>query len=136
MEQSPVGSRFSELLFPDVTGTATERVRTCGFRRNLSSFDSAPKIRDSLLSNSFESFLVTCEGRLLPLGRLDNQSGEKTTSLRDRDRLRNDPQWVPGFLSCHYQKFPERLRNTSELVGLGETRQVLTRHPRHETMSY
>ena len=57
--RSPVGSRFSELLFLDVPGTATEQVRTCGFRRNSSSFDRATKIRDSVLVNSFESFLVT-----------------------------------------------------------------------------
>ena len=58
-EWSPVGSRFSELLFLDVPGTATEQVRTCGFRRNSSSLDRAPKIRDSVRLNSFESFLVT-----------------------------------------------------------------------------
>ena len=46
-------SRFSEFLFLDVPGTATEQVRTCGFRRNSSSFDKAPKIRDSVLLNSF-----------------------------------------------------------------------------------
>ena len=57
-ERSPVGSRLSELLFLDVPGTATEQLRTCGFRRNSSSFDRAPKIRDSVLLNSFESFLV------------------------------------------------------------------------------
>ena len=55
----PVVSRFSELLFLDLPGTATEQVRTCGFRRNSSSFDKVPKIRDFLLLNSFESFLVT-----------------------------------------------------------------------------
>ena len=58
-ERSPVGSWISKLLFLDVPGTATEEVRTCGFRRNSSSFDRAPKIRDSVLLNSFESFLVT-----------------------------------------------------------------------------
>ena len=59
MERSPVGSPFSELLFLDVPGTAMEQVRTCGSRRNSSIFDRAPKIRDSVLLNSFESFLVT-----------------------------------------------------------------------------
>ena len=59
MEPSPVGSRFSELLFLDVPGTATEQVRASGFRRNSSSFDRAAKIRDSVLLNSFQSFLVT-----------------------------------------------------------------------------
>ena len=54
-----MGSGFSESLLLDVPGTATERVRICGFRRNSSSFDKAPKIRDSVRLNSFESFLVT-----------------------------------------------------------------------------
>ena len=58
-ERSPVGSRFSELLFLDVPGTATEQVRACGFRRNSSSLDKAPKMRDSARLNSWESFLVT-----------------------------------------------------------------------------
>ena len=58
-ERSPVGFRYSELVFLDVSGIATEQVRTCGFRRNSSSFDRAPKIRDSVLVNFFESFLVT-----------------------------------------------------------------------------
>ena len=34
-----------------------------------------------------------------PLGYLDYQSDEKRIPLRDRDRLENDPHWVPGFLS-------------------------------------
>ena len=50
---------FSRLLLLDVPGTATEQVRTCGFKRNSSSFDKAPKMRDSVLLNSIESFLVT-----------------------------------------------------------------------------
>ena len=58
-ERSPVGSRFSESLFLDVPGTAMEQVRTCGFRRNSSSLDKAPKIRDSVRLNSFESLLLT-----------------------------------------------------------------------------
>ena len=53
-----MGSRFSESLFLDVPGTATEQVRTCGFRRNSWSLDRAPKIRDSVQLSSFESFLV------------------------------------------------------------------------------
>ena len=55
-ERSPVGFQFSESSFLDVPGTATEQVRTCGFRRNSSSLDKAPKIRDSVRLNSFESF--------------------------------------------------------------------------------
>ena len=58
-ERSPVGSRFPELLFLDVPGTAMEQVRTCGFRRNSSSLDKASKIHDSVRLNSLESFLVT-----------------------------------------------------------------------------
>ena len=57
--RSPVGSRFSGLLLLDFPGTATEQVRTCGFRRNSSSLDKAPKMRDSVRINSWESFLLT-----------------------------------------------------------------------------
>ena len=49
---------FTRLLLLDVPGATTEQVLTCGFKRNSSSFDKAPKIRDSVLLNSFESFLV------------------------------------------------------------------------------
>ena len=58
-ERSPVGSRFSELLFLDILGTATKQVRTCGFRRNWLSLDKAPKMHDSVRLNFCESFLVT-----------------------------------------------------------------------------
>ena len=51
-----MGSRFSESLFLDVPGTATEQVRTCAFRRNSSSLDRATKIRDSARLNSFFLF--------------------------------------------------------------------------------
>ena len=77
-----------------------------------------------------------CEDNFPPLGYFCYQSDEKRISLRDRDPLRNDPQWVPGFLSCCSWMFQERLRNKSELVGSEETRQVLTMHPRYETLSY
>ena len=56
-ERCPVGSRFPESLFLDVPGTATEQIRPCGFRRNSSSLDRAPKI--CVWLNSFERFLVT-----------------------------------------------------------------------------
>ena len=56
---TPVGSPFSELLFLDVPGTATQQVRLCGFRRNSSSLDKAPKMRDSVQLSSWESFSVT-----------------------------------------------------------------------------
>ena len=58
-ERSPVSSRFSESLFPDVPETATEQVRNCGFGRISSSLDRAPRIRDSVRLDSFESFSVT-----------------------------------------------------------------------------
>ena len=77
-----------------------------------------------------------CEDNHPPLRYWDYQSDEKRISLRDRDRLRNDSQWVRGFLSCCSWMFPERLRNKSELMGSEEIRQVLTGHPRYETMSY
>ena len=57
-ERSLLSSRFPESLFLDVPGTATEQVWTCGFRWS-SSFDRALKMRDTVLLNSFESFLVT-----------------------------------------------------------------------------
>ena len=58
-ERSPLGSRFPETLFLVVPGRATEKVRNCGFRRNSSSLERAPIIRDSVRLHSFESFLVT-----------------------------------------------------------------------------
>ena len=63
-----------------------------------------------------------CEDSLLPLGCLDDQSGEKSISLRGRDRLRDDPQWFPCSLKCYSWIFQERLRNKSELVGSEGTR--------------
>ena len=51
-----MSSRFPESLFLDNPGMAREEVRTCGFRRNSSFLDRAPKIRNSLRVNSFESF--------------------------------------------------------------------------------
>ena len=58
-EQYPVGSRFSELLFLYVPGTATEQVRTCGFRRKTSSLDKALEIHQSVQLNSREVFSRT-----------------------------------------------------------------------------
>ena len=51
-----------------------------------------------------------CEDTLPTLSCLDYQSVEKRISLRDRDRLGNDPHWVPGFLSCCTWMFPEQVR--------------------------
>ena len=53
-ESSPVASQFSESLFRDVPGTATEQVRTCGFRRNPSNLNKAPRRRDSVRLKSWE----------------------------------------------------------------------------------
>ena len=58
-ERSPVASRFSEALLLDVPGTAAEQFRTCGFRRNSSSLDKTPKMRDSVRLNFRESSSVT-----------------------------------------------------------------------------
>ena len=55
---------------------------------------------------------------------LDGQSDGMSTPIRDTDRLGNDRQWVPGFLSRCSWMFPERLRNRSELVGSENIRQV------------
>ena len=55
----PSGFPVSWIVFLDVPGTATEQVRFCGFRRNSSSFDRAPKIRDSVPLNCLEIFLIT-----------------------------------------------------------------------------
>ena len=58
-ERSPVGFRFSELLFLHVAETITEQIRTCGSGRNSSSLDKAPEMLDSVRLNFWESFLVT-----------------------------------------------------------------------------
>ena len=87
-------------------------------------------------TNYYRKFeFCLCEDNLPPLGYLDYQSDEERIPLRDRDRLRDDPQWVPGFLSCCSYMFPERLRHKSELVGSEEISQVLTGHLRYETLS-
>ena len=41
------------------SGTVPESVRICGFKRNSSVQDSAPKMQDSVLMNSWDVFLVT-----------------------------------------------------------------------------
>ena len=114
-----------------------ECVRICGFKRKSSNLVRAPKMPDSVLLNSWDSFLVAlCEDSLPSLGSLEYQGNKKRTPLRDKDRLWNDPQLVPGFLSCCSWIFPDRLRNKSELVGSEENRQALTGHPRYEILSY
>ena len=68
--------------------------------------------------------MKSCDESFPALNNLDYQSGEKKTPLQDRDRLGNDPQWVPGFLSRCSWMYPERLRNKSELVGSEEIHQA------------
>ena len=46
-------------MFRNFPGTVLECVRICGLKRNLSNLDRAPKMRDSVLMNSWDSFLVT-----------------------------------------------------------------------------
>ena len=50
---------FSTFVFRNVPGTVPECVRICGFKRKLSTLDRAPKMRDYVLLNSWDSFLVT-----------------------------------------------------------------------------
>ena len=50
---------LSTFVFRNVSGTVPECIRTCWFRRNSSNLDRAPKMRDSILLNSWDSFLVT-----------------------------------------------------------------------------
>ena len=49
---------FSTFVFRSVPGTFQECVRICGFKRNSFNLDRAPKMRDSVLLNSWDSFLV------------------------------------------------------------------------------
>ena len=58
-ESSSFAPWFSPLVFRNVPGTVPECVRICGFKRNSSNLDGAPKKRDSVLLNSSDSFLVT-----------------------------------------------------------------------------
>ena len=58
-EQSSFGSWFSTFVFRNVPGTVPDCVRICGFRRNSSNLDRAPKMRDSVLLSSWDSFSVT-----------------------------------------------------------------------------
>ena len=46
-------------LFQDVLWTVPERGRTCWFKKSSSNLNRAPKMRDSVLLKSWDSFLVT-----------------------------------------------------------------------------
>ena len=50
---------FSTFVFRIVPGTVPECVHICGFKRNSSNLDRAPKMRDSVMLNSWDSFLAT-----------------------------------------------------------------------------
>ena len=50
---------FSTFVFRNVPGTVSECVCICWFERNSSNLFRAPKMRDSVLLNSWESFLLT-----------------------------------------------------------------------------
>ena len=58
-ERCSFGSWFSKFVFRNVPGTVLECVRICGFNRNSVNLDRAHKMRDSVLLNSWDSFLVT-----------------------------------------------------------------------------
>ena len=50
---------FSTFVFRNVPGTVPEWVLLCWFKRNSSNLDRAPKMRDSVRLNSWDSLLVT-----------------------------------------------------------------------------
>ena len=50
---------FSTFVFRNAPATVPECVRICGFKRNSSNLDRAPKMRDSVLLNYWDSFLLT-----------------------------------------------------------------------------
>ena len=50
---------FSTFVFRNVPGTVPECVLICGFTKNSCKLDRARKIRDSVLMNSWDSFLMT-----------------------------------------------------------------------------
>ena len=58
-ERSPLGSWFSTSVFRNVPGTVPESVRIYGFQRNSYNLGTAPKMRGSLLLNSWDRFLMT-----------------------------------------------------------------------------
>ena len=52
-------SWFSTFVFRNVPGTVSKCVCICWFERNSSNLVRAPKMRDSVLLNSWDSFLLT-----------------------------------------------------------------------------
>ena len=80
---------FFTFVFRNVPGTVPECVRICGFKRNSYNLDRAPKKRDSVLLNSWDSFLVT-----LPSISLETCVIQSSLILRT-DVFRDGP-----FLGC------------------------------------
>ena len=58
-ESSSIVPWFSAFAYRNVPGTVPECVCICGFKRNSSNLDRAPKMWDSVLLNSWDSFLVS-----------------------------------------------------------------------------
>ena len=56
---------FSTFVFRNVPGTVPECVRICGFKRNSSNLERTPKMRDSVLLNSWDSFFSDSAFNLL-----------------------------------------------------------------------
>ena len=54
-----IRSLLFRFCVPECSGTVSECVPICGFRRNSSSLDRAPKMQDSVLLNSWDNFSVT-----------------------------------------------------------------------------
>ena len=50
---------FSKFVFWNVLRTVPECVRICGLKKNSAKLDRAHKMRDSVLLNSWDSFLMT-----------------------------------------------------------------------------
>ena len=58
-ERSPLGSWCFYVGVPECSLNGSWEVRICGFKWNSSNLDRAPKKRDFVLLNSWDSFLVT-----------------------------------------------------------------------------
>ena len=79
------------------------------------SFAFLTKSQESSRESLFE-LLSPCDMSPAGLNLLGHWYDTQGTPLRDKDRLRNVPQWFPSFLSCCSCMIPEQLRKKSELV--------------------
>ena len=77
-----------------------ERNQRIHYNRNREQKDVASEERHNEKRTKLDCRTNHCDESLPALNHLDYQSDEKRTPIRDRDRLGNDPQLVPGFLSC------------------------------------